>query len=510
MLLAFAAMIPGILPPKPARPNEGGQTMEPEQSSYLFLDDHWVAERDGVTRRFYQAEKEEDNPVLVKGKERGVGPYAFGWGSKTAPYTAWVGSYDLKNGEYPAFLITSQDGIHWDENRRESDVMRLLNNPPGSSVQAAAYLYDPSGNYPDYPYLGAVLYRRTLFLDHFHARFRRSKDGVHWEKFSLVDPIWDTMGDVLSFLWDAQKERYVAYYKIYRIQGTTTAGEPFHAYSGSFDLKKGTTTATFKGYARTAENFGVTRPVKMDVELVYGGDSSDDGGGVPTDDKLRIERVIGYADSVDFLHWENEQIVIVPPENAVRGDQGYGMVVAQRGGMYIGMYQYFNGVSGVIDLILAWSYDGIRWELNWDERILVTGAAGEWDHGMVFGPEFMNGGDGRMFLYYGSLAVDHLQSSDLAVGGVGRAWLREDGFASLSGGSLTTKPLPVTQAALTLNMAGRIPIEVKSPEGEVLAAGVAQGDACDVAAPIDLTPFLGQEVVLSMNLTEGELFSVSL
>ena len=479
--------------------------MEPQRANYLFLDDHWVARQEGVTRRFFTAEKEEDNPVLVKGKERGVGPYAFGWGSKTAPYTAWVGSYDGKKGEYPAFLITSRDGLHWDETRRETDVMCGLGN-----VQAAAYMYDPSGNYPGYPYLGAVLYRNAPFVDHFHARMRRSKDGVHWEKFSLADPIWDTTGDVLSFLWDAQKERYVAYYKIYRILGTTTAGEPFHAYSGSFDLKKGETTARFKGYARTAENFGVTRPVYMDVELAYGGDSSDDGGGVPTDEMLRIQRVIGYADSADFIHWENEQVVIVPPEDAPLGDQGYGMAVTLRDGMYIGMYQYFNSLSGVIDLILAWSYDGIQWELNWDERILVTGAAGEWDHGMVFGPEFMNDGGGRMFLYYGSLAVDHLQSSDLAVGGVGRAWLREDGFASLSGGSLTTKQMPVTKAVLTLNMTGRIPIEVKSLEGEVLASGVAQGDACDVAAPIDLTPFLGQEVVLSLDLTEGELFSLSL
>ncbi|MCL1952821.1 MAG: hypothetical protein FWF60_08350, partial [Oscillospiraceae bacterium] len=402
---AFSFLLPKAKPLPP---------MEPERTRYLFLDDHWIAAQGGVTRRFFAAEKEAGNPVLVKGKERGVGPYAFGWGRKTAPYTAWVGSYDGKKGEYPAFLITSQDGLHWDEARRETDVMCSLGN-----VQGAAYLYDPSGSYPGYPYLAAVLYRRTLFVDHFHARFRRSKDGVHWEKFCLKDPVWDSTGDVLSFLWDAQKQRYVAYYKIYRIQGTTTAGKPFLAYSGSFDLKKGETTARFKGYARMAESFGTARPVYMDVELAYGGDQTNDGGGLPTDETLRIQRVIGYADSVDFLRWENEQIVIVPPEGAPLGDQGYGMVVTRRNGMYVGMYQYFNSLSGVIDLILAWSYDGIRWELNWDERILVTGAAGAWDHGMVFGPEFMDGGGGRMFLYYGSLGVDHTQPDGPAqVGGV--------------------------------------------------------------------------------------------
>jgi len=232
---------------------------------------------------------------------------------------------------------------------------------------------------------------------------------------------------------------------------------------------------------------------------------------VPTDEQLRIARVIGYADSADFLHWENEQIVIVPPEGAPLGDQGYGMTVCRRNGMYIGMYQYFNSLNGVIDLILAWSYDGLAWELNWDERILVNGQAGEWDHGMVFGPEFMDSGDGHMFLYYGSLGVDHTQPDGLEqIGGIGRAWLRQDGFASIFGGRFETLPLPVTEPELALNMKGRIQIELRSPEGEVLAEGIAEGDNCDGTVPIDMTPFIGREVVLILDLTEGELFSISL
>ena len=484
---------------------EGEWTMEPAGNTCLFLDDHWIAAQSGVTRHFHQAEKEADNPAMVKGKERGVGPYAFGWGRKTPPCTAWVGSYDGKKGDYPGFLITSPDGLRWDEARRENDALRGR-----GKIQGAAYFYDAGGNYPGYPFLCAQLYRREPGIDRFHARFRRSKDGVHWKKFE-EDPVWYTPGDVLSFLWDESRGRYVAYYKVYRILGTTTAGEPFHAYAGSFDIKKGESTARVYGYMRMAEQFGASLPVYMDVELVYGGDASNDGGGLPTDEALRIARVIGYADSADFLHWENERIVIVPPEGAPLGDQGYGMTVSRRHGMYIGMYQYFNSLSGVINLVLAWSYDGLDWQLNWDERILVTGEEGEWDYGMVFGPEFLDIGGGRMCLYYGSLGVDHTQPDGPAqVGGVGRAWLRQDGFASLSGGSLETKPLPVTEPELLLNMKGRIRVEVKSPEGEVLAFGEVRGDACDLAAPIDIAPFAGREVVLSMDLTEGELYSVSL
>jgi len=147
----------------------------------------------------------------------------------------------------------------------------------------------------------------------------------------------------------------------------------------------------------------------------------------------------------------------VPPENAPSCEQGYGISVASRHGMYIGMYQYFNSDSGVIDLILAWSYDGEHWNLNWDERVLAAGNEGDWDAGMVFGPEFLDTGDGRVCLYYGSLGVDHTQ-----------------------------------------------------PDGEALASGEAQGDGCAIAAPIDLTPYAGEQVVLAFDLTEGELFSVSL
>jgi len=38
----------------------------------------------------------------------------------------------------------------------------------------------------------------------------------------------------------------------------------------------------------------------------------------------------------------------------------------------------------------------------------------------------------------------------------------------------------------------------------------AEGDDWRAVPDIDLTPFIGQEVVLALDLTEGELFSVSL
>jgi hypothetical protein len=299
------------------------------EKPYLFLDDNWIAAQSGVTRRFCQAEKEAGNPILTKGGERGIGPYSFGWAKKSPPYTAWVGSFDHDKNQYPAFFIASHDGINWDKNRTETDVF----NVDVGNVQCAAYTYDTGGIHAPYPYLCAVLYRREPGIDQFHARFRRSKDGAHWEKFD-EDPIWTTPGDVLHIFWDEHKKHFAAYYKIYQVLGVTASGENFHACIGSFDIKNKGNTALITGYVRTAENWDSPAVYIKDVELVYGGDDSNDGGGVPTDEKLRIRRVIGYADSADFLHWENEKIIITPPENAPLGDQGYGLTVYRRHDMY--------------------------------------------------------------------------------------------------------------------------------------------------------------------------------
>jgi hypothetical protein len=483
--------------------------------TYLFLDDHHIASWSGVTRRFYQAEK-EGAPILKKTeKDGGTGPYTFGWGKKTPPCTAWAADYHADGGKYKALFFTSPDGLRWNNGERVwADAMEAEQG----NVQGAGYFYDESGRYAPYNYLSYVMYRNEPGIDRFHVRFRRSKDGLHYEPFP-EDTAWFGPGDVICIFWDEKKRRYVAYFKIYEIRGVTKGGEPFLAHSPSFDTKRRRKSARVSGYLYPGDD--IAKPaVRMDVKLrISGGDDgnddgrdgNDDGTGLFSDDQLRIRRVIAYAESGDFLHWENRRVIIAPPENALSCEQGYGISVVPRHGMYIGMYQYFNSRSGVIDLILAWSYDGEHWSLNWDERILVTGPEGAWDHGMVFGPEFMDDGDGRMFLYYGSPGVDHTQPDGPAqIGGVGRAWLRQDGFASLSGGTVETRPLPVKAPSLALNMSGRVKIEVKSPAGEALAAGEAQGDGCGVAASIDMAPFAGREVVLSLDLTEGELYSVSL
>ena len=473
-------------------------------NTYLFLDDHWIAEKTEITRRFHPVEKETGNPILLKQEgERSVGPYSFTWGRKTSPYNAWLGSYNNERNKYPAFLTTSPDGLNWDPIRQETDALDIGDG----NISGVSYLHDTGENYPGYPYLCMACFRKAPDYDRFHIRFRRSKDGVHWEKFN-DDPVWGTPGDVLNIFWDEHKKRFAAYYKIYRIKGTTTDGKPYCAYCGSFKIDKNEKTCKITGYGRMEDNWGPITDIG--AELIYGGDSSNDGGGVPTDEILRTQRVIGYADSADFLRWENERIIITPPDDAPLGDQYYGLTVSQYHGLYIGLLQHFNSLNGLIKPILAWSYDGVNFKMNTDDFILREGGAGTWDAGMVFGQEFLDTGDGRMCLYYGSMGKKHIDSVDLAKGAVGRAWLRKDGFASLSGGRFTTRPLRVCSPRLSLNMKGRAGLTVKNENGEVLYSGEVRGDHVNITPPVDLAPYINHDVTLSFDLSDGELFSASL
>jgi hypothetical protein len=155
----------------------------------------------------------------------------------------------------------------------------------------------------------------------------------------------------------------------------------------------------------------------------------------------------------------------------------------------------------------------VNFQLNWDDYLLLPGQDGEWDAGMVFGPEFLDMGSGdRMCLYYGSLGIDHRvpDGSPRQIGGIGRAWLRKDGFASISGGTIETCPLTVNAGKIALNMKGGVKITVKTPEGAILASGEARGDHRRIIPQIDITAFTGCQVVLSIDLTAGELFGVSL
>jgi hypothetical protein len=251
----------------------------------------------------------------------------------------------------------------------------------------------------------------------------------------------------------------------------------------------------------------------IDVVLEYAGDTSDDGGGGTTDSKMQMRRVIGYSESSDFLHWENEQIILASPTDAPLGDQTYGMYVTCYGNMYIGWCNHFNSRTGLIQPLLSWSYDGIHFAVHEKQFFFPSGKPGEWDYGMILPAEVMDAGNGQMYVYYGSLAVDHLEYDESKYhGAFGRVWLRQDGFASLKGGWIETVPLKVQSSRMSINMTGEIGISLKTPSGETIGQPLTllRGDHHNLVPDIDLSAYLDREIIVRLELGQGELFSITL
>jgi hypothetical protein len=467
---------------------------------YLFLDDHWIAAQSGVSRRFHPAVKETGNPVITRQTdEKGIGPYVFLWAEKQSPFTAWLTTFVGESNEYPLSFVTSADGINWNSKRQPTDVFTVQ----GGNQQCAVYLYDDSGKYGDYRYLCAVGFRHTPDVKRYHWRFGRSRDGIHWESFP-ESPAWVGPSDVMSLMWDRLKKKYVAYYKVWRYAGTTLDGKPFVTY-GDFEMEISGHVCRLFGHAIFPKR------EEVDVKLEYGGDTSDDGGGGRSDAKLRMTREVAYAESDDFLHWENEQVVVDTPLDAPLGDQGYGMNVCCYDNMYIGLYNHFNSITGLMQPKVVWSYDGIHFQMNKDDFFLTTGQSGEWDVGMVIPSCPVAAHDGRIYLYYGSQGVDHtVVDMDKVHGAIGRAWLRQDGFASLKGGWVETVPLRVQSKKMGINMTGVIGVSLKTSSGEFIGETVLRGDHYHLVPDIDLSACLNREVVVRLDLSNGELFSIRL
>ena len=481
--------------------DKGEEGEDGQAQRYLFLDDYSIGKQSDVSRTFHTPVKDGNNPlVTAQNCGAGIGPYVFHPGRKQYPYSAWFGTYDTKTNNYPTSFVISGDGLNWAERCHETNAI----NVGAGNQQCAFHLYDESGQYEGYPYLCATGCRHAPDNDRFHWRFRRSRDGVRWEIFPDGDLIWNGPSDVMHIQWDKRKKKFVAYFKVWRYKGVTLDGKPYVAY-GDLDTKIEGNVCRLTGRTYLPQR------ETIDVQLQYGGDTSDDGGGGTSDTKMQMARVIGYAESADFLHWENEQIILEPPSDAPLGEQSYGMTVACYGNMYIGMYSHFNSLTGLIQPMLAWSYDGIHFTVHDRQYFLTSGKNGAWDYGMICSPELIDAGNGQLYIYYGSLAVDH-KATDLKQyhGAIGRARMRIDGFASLKGGWIETVPLTVQRKRMSLNMTGEIGLTIKTVSGETIGTTILRGDNHNAIPDIDLSAAIDKEVIVHLDLSKGELFSIAL
>ncbi|MCF7709115.1 MAG: hypothetical protein K9N52_09485 [Verrucomicrobia bacterium] len=390
----------------------------------LFVDDHYIAAKNNVSRNYHPFNKHSDNPLIVGNKPWEDGDiYLYGTVLPSEDgngYRMWYQALP-GNSDKPAVLYaTSEDGIHWEKpelgvyprNGSKSNNILLADDQGGfmASVIHTPWDLNPSGKYKMFS-----MRQGGKWIAH------RSSDGIHWQDMP-GESISSGGSDSAQFLWDPHKKQYVKFGKVIRyVNGTR-------------------------------------------------------------------RRCIGRASTKDLSSWPKLKLVMAPDTYDDRWVEGvgvrrtslYGVSAFAYESMYIGLLWIFRATGpegyliGPLYCEIVTSHDGTHWQRQEKERIpmLPLGPTGSWDDGMVLtATQPLLDGD-TLKLYYGGFDEEHSRGMN---GKIGLATLRKDGFASLDAGIdkgiVTTKPLSNTKGQLHINYDARdggLLVEVLDTQGNVI------------------------------------------
>ena len=221
-------------------------------------------------------------------------------------------------------------------------------------------------------------------------------------------------------------------------------------------------------------------------------------------------RMVGRAESDDFVNWDEGQVVYEPDEidradspDAIARVDFYGGNVSryrEAADAYIslpGVHSHWKLVAGegdstvgfpeTLDVQLVTSRDGIRWNRAPGRKPLIRlGPEGTFWSKMIFpAADIVRMGD-ELWIYFGAMSVAHHLQGKIA-GARGRAVLRLDGFisadAAYTGGELVTRPLVFDGRKLQINAAtgagGSVRVEIRNPDGTPIE-GYGLDDACEI------------------------------
>lgn len=412
----------------------------------LFVDDHLIADKQGVTRVYHAFEKHRGNPVMRADRPwEGTTAYVYGTvlpKQRGRGYRMWYHSW--AHGEYRILYATSEDGLRWHKpelgltefrgSKKNNILFRRTREDHTPQVIHTPWETDPARRYkminfdygrtpPDHTvtgYWGAV-----------------SPDGIHWKAVPKNPVLVDHPGDVGNFVWDAHHKRYLGYPKKF---------------------------ADVRGFRR---------------------------------------RCCGFSATKDFEHWPASKLMLVPDEYddrwvKTKGQHTdfYGLSAFPYESMYIGFLWIFRITDGKNDgpifVELISSRDGFTWRRQDKPRppLLRLGKDGAWDDGMLFTTNHPLVEGDTIRLYYGGFDVGHGAGSANAA--VGLATLRKDGFCSLDAGSAPGSVL----TNVLKDARGRLRVNVRTKDGGWLKVEVCDeaGKAVDGYTRDDCKPLTGDSV----------------
>lgn len=444
------------------------------------------------------------HPAIVKSMEwEAYGPYGFMGLHRDDADENWKMWYTCTGvegnlGSYKYGMAHSEDGLNW--TKHVEPIGPKEESQPGSMV------IKPGLGPEDYRIFAMQYARKTDKLPG-RVILSKSNNGID---FIPVTDSWDTSwyegpSDVINLLWDDSCGCFRAYFKQWRICGTTDSGEKIDRLFSAFEEyehDEENSRYNFKGHTMWPNQENV------ELTMVYNPDGMEYEGPnkYPLGKDLFMHRVIASASSRDFINWDYKGPALIPEDGKI-ADQFYGMSVIWYQEQYVGFPLLYNGVSGKMETGLAYSQDGTKFSLLTENPLISTGEPGTWDGGMVLGFGDVLQVDDRLSLYFGAISRTHdapLKPEDSF--SIGRVWNRLDGFCALTGGTVITKPLYLKNGKLHINAEGIINIKIDDVDGFTLTDFEWGGNRMDLAI---CHPQIHSEVPYKIEFTvkEGALYS---
>lgn len=429
-----------------------------ERQTIIFADDHDVLYRSGTERVLNPAKRFEHNPV-IKSDRPWDGEIA--WTSVyrnpgTGRYQLWYQAFSGDNAPDRTLrsvvcYAESDDGIHFVKPElglfpygefKKTNIV-LIGNAGYSDRYANSVVFDPIDKDPKRRY--KMAYTDFATADgktHPGLSVAFSPDGIRWTKYSNAPVQPTSYGD-----FEAQPP-YV--------------GETGRKWWDSPLSMADAADILYDPVRKVFVNYG-----KMWIDGPAGG--------------MYWKHAMGRTESKDFIHWSDPQLVCAPDDQDPAWVEFHTSPVFYYRDRYFCPNQILNRAqsSGVMDIELMVSRDGIEWERPYRrQQFIVHGEPGEFDSGSIFTNSTPVILDDEIRFYYGGYAggATGAYEPDPTDTGIGFASIRLDRFAGIrpvakSDQPLLRKPLEnigqVTTKPLRLSEYSAITVNANASEGEI-------------------------------------------
>jgi hypothetical protein len=363
------------------------------------------------------------------------------------------------------YRFISADGLNWStdtpDNQPRPISLDCVNPATGRREGYPgmhSFCYDARDS--EYPYKGWVFFGN--WGDEYEGLYYiRSRDGKDWERRGMVANGWAGPGD--PSCREIHQDGRVVY----------GPGDTTRFY---YDVPENRFLGIFKFF--TTDRVGPENALRSRAYLF-------------------VDRLDERIDLTRFTH-----VDLLPSVARTNGDTPFDEYYASTGWRYGDLWlggllvwhlkgDYPYSAAGCAFLKLVVSRDGLHWDkvpFSNDARMPEVfipngregGNDGRNDGGYM--SEFSQGplriGD-ELIYYYGcsSYGKNHPPSVRITGGGIFRARLRVDGFVSVDGGTLTTRPLAFEGEDLYINGIGPISIEALAVDGRPLGLARVSGDS---------------------------------